>query len=493
MTSVTDTVNYFKNDFSQGLFPLDTNRIIIERSAKSLREYVNEDILNVNAANHHFLPQTRCHAAKHGLHLRRTLKLDPVSEFYIYDLINRNRKSFRKDFTKNRFSYGYRFENGKPIPLNQAFRKFKKAVAEANELYKCGLKLDIATYFNSMYHHDIVKWFDNGERNQTDIEGLGQFLREINSGRSIDCLPQGIHPCKVIGAEFLKFLDNSGILKSELMLRFMDDIYLFSDNQQTIDHDFIVIQQLAGEKSLSFNNSKTRKGKVALNTVDDRIEEVRKSLLYVRTEYLKTYNGQDEIEAKCELTLNDEQLEYLYALLHNPDLEEIDAELILTFMSEKGEDVLQYLEIFFSRFPYLSKRLFYFCKNIEDKNSLAEIIIKHLDTSEIVTEELLFWFAKIAERYLTSTERYCSILMKLLDHKYATDISKSKVLEIPELRFGMPDIREKYLRAGRADWLSWASAIGTRSTSKNNKNYLLKYFSNASPMNSLIADVVKLL
>ena len=211
----------------------------------------------------------------------------------------------------------------------------------------------------------------------------------------------------------------------------------------------------------------------------------------VRTEYFETYNGQEEVEVEYELTLNDEQLEYLYALLHNPDLEEMDAELILTFMSEKGEDALQYLEIFFVRFPNLSKKLFYFCKNIEDKKSLAKMIIKHLDTSEIITEELLFWFAKIAEEYLADTEGYSSILMKLLDHKYSTDISKSKVLEIPELIFGMPDIREQYLRVGRADWLSWASAIGTRSTSKNNRNHLLKYFSNVSQMNFLIAGVVR--
>ncbi len=491
MASVIDTVDYFKDDFPKGLFPLETNRIVIEHSAQELSQYVYEKILNDNESAHHFLPQARCHAAKHGLHLRRTLKLDPVSEFYIYDLINRNRTSFRKDFTNNRFSYGYRFENGKPIPLSKAFREFKKSVAKANVTFKYGLKLDIATYFNSMYHHDIVKWFDNGVRSQTDVEGLGQFLREINSGRSIDCLPQGIHPCKVIGAEFLKFLDNSGILKSELMLRFMDDIYLFSDNQQKIDHDFILLQQLAGEKGLSFNNSKTRQGKVALNTIDVSIEEVRKSLLHVRTEYFETYNGQEEVEVEYELNLNPEQLEYLYSLLYNPDLEEMDAELILTFMSEKGEDVLQYLEVFFLRFPNLSKKLFYFCKNIEDKMSLAGVIIKHLDTSEIITEELLFWFAKIAEEYLPETEGYSAILMKLMDHKYATDISISKVLEIPELRFGMPDIREQYLRVGRADWLSWASAVGTRSTSKSNRNHLLKYFSNVSQMNFLIAGVVR--
>lgn len=491
MASIDRTVEYFKEDFSRGLFPLDTNRIVIENSASLLSDYVYQKVLNPSEEAHHFLPQARCHAAKHGLHLRRTLKLDPVAEFYIYDLIYRNKSSFRKDFSVDRVSFGHRFEEGRPIPLSKAYREFKKAVSEANSNFEYGLKLDVASYFNSLYHHDLVKWFDNG-RDQADVEGIGQFLREINSGRSVDCLPQGIHPCKVIGAEFLKFIDNSRLLKSKLTLRFMDDIYLFSDSEHHIQNDFLLVQHLAGEKGLNFNNSKTKQGKVALEDIDGQIEEVRKKLLYVRTELVETYNGdEEEVEIEEELNLDPEQEEYLYSLLHDPDLEEMDAELILTFMSEKGEDVLEYLEVFFERFPNLSKKVFYFCKNIDDKSGLAQVIEEHIDNSDLITEEQLFWFAKISEEYLSSTKEYSSILVKLLEHKYATDISKSKVLEISEQRFGLPDVREQYLRVGRADWLSWASAVGTRGMSKNNRNHMLKYFSNVSQMNFLIAAAVR--
>ncbi|MGL1932677.1 MAG: reverse transcriptase domain-containing protein [Desulfotalea sp.] len=491
MVSVTDTSEYYLGDFHKSFFPLDTNRIIIAKSHQKLKNYIDDCILNDGEDAHHFLPQVRCHAAKHGLHLRRTLKLDPVSEFYIYDLINRYRASFRKDFKANRISYGHSFEKGKPIQLSIAYRSFKKAISEANTYFNYGLKLDIATYFNSLYHHDIVKWFDNGNREQKDVEGLGQFLREINSGRSVDCLPHGIHPCKVIGAEFLKFIDNSVVLKSDLTVRFMDDIYLFSNSQQIIDHDFITIQQMAGEKGLNFNNSKTKQGKVALDDIDNQIEEVRKQLLQVRTIYVETYAGEEEVEIEKELNLNDEQIEYLYSLLHKPDLEEMDAELILIFMSQKGEDVLEYLQTFLVRFPNLCKKIFYFCANIEDKTSLAKVIINHIDNSEIVTEEQLFWFAKIAEEYLVDTIEYSTILIKLLEHRFATDISKSKVLEIPDLRFGLPDIKEQYLRNGDANWLSWSSAVGTRKMTKNNRNHILKYFSNVSQMNFLIAGTVR--
>jgi hypothetical protein len=152
---------------------------------------------------------------------------------------------------------------------------------------------------------------------------------------------------------------------------------------------------------------------------------------------------------------------------------------------------LEYLNVFFEKFPNLSKRVFYFCKNISDKSGLAQLIEKHIDNAVIITEEQLFWFGKMAEEYLSSTQEYSNILVKLLEHRYATDISKSKILETAEQRFGLPDIREENLRVGKADWLAWSSAIGTRGMSKNNRNHLLKYFSNVSQMNFLIASAVR--
>jgi hypothetical protein len=176
--------------------------------------------------------------------------------------------------------------------------------------------------------------------------------------------------------------------------------------------------------------------------------------------------------------------------LRNPDVDELDAELILTFMNENGEDVLDFLDVFFDKFPNLSRKVFYFCKNITDTSSLSQLILKRLRSTKVATEEQLFWFAKIAETYLSTTNEYSDILVTLLKHRYATDISKSKILEIPDQRFGLPDIREEYLRAGRSDWLSWSSAAGSRKMNKNNKNHLLKYFSNASHMNFIIASAV---
>lgn len=87
-------------------------------------------------------------------------------------------------------------------------------------------KIDISNFFNNIYHHDIVSYIAR-TINQQEAEKIGKFLREINEGRSTSCMPQGLFPMKVIGSNFLSFIEASRELKSEFIIRFMDDIYFF--------------------------------------------------------------------------------------------------------------------------------------------------------------------------------------------------------------------------------------------------------------------------
>ncbi len=82
-------------------------------------------------------------------------------------------------------------------------------------------------------------------------------------------------------------------------------------------------------------------------------------------------------------------------------------------------------------------------------------------------------------------------MVSLLRHPAATAMSKGKVLEIPETRFGMPDLREDQLSTGASEWLAWCSAVGSRQIPKAKRNHLLKYFAKGSWFNALIAECVR--
>ncbi|MEG4109735.1 RNA-directed DNA polymerase [Microcoleus sp. S13_C5] len=369
------TLQYFLEDYPRTLFPLATTHILIQNHAEAILTYIYEKVLNKSEPDHSFLSQLPCYASKTGFHLRRTVKLDPVSELFIYDIVYRNRKSFRSDFSENRKSFGYRFEGGQPIAQTHSYAEFKSFIAQGKKSYRFSAKFDISSYFNSIYHHDLIDWFSGGGRSLKDTEDFGQFLREINAGRSVDCLPQGLHPCKVIGAEFLKFVDNSVFLKSQLMLRFMDDYYLFDNDESVINSDFVVIQKMLGEKGLFLNSAKTIIGQVEEINIGKRVDTIKAGLLQVRRHIIEVsgIEFEHDEEEECE-ELSDEQIEYLLDILKEPDIHEEDAELVLILLRDHGSDVLQRMKIFLERFPSLSKTVYTYCRYLNDKTELSNLV-----------------------------------------------------------------------------------------------------------------------
>ena len=334
-----NSVTYLLNDYPRTLFPLSTTKVIAEKWGQQTLDYVYQQVLNPAETEHSFLSQARCYSFKQGFHLRRTVKLDPVAELFIYDLVYRNRLLFRKDFGSNRRSFGYRFENGDPLSPTKSYAGFKAAVTEARMKYPFMVKFDIAAYFNSIYHHDLIPWFGENGASPDDVAHFGQFLRETNGGRSVDCLPQGIHPCKLIGSEFLKFVDNSMRLRSDVLLRFMDEFYLFARESEVINMDFVLIQQLLGDKGLSLNPAKTAYVEEHQD-IRGEIDEMKISLLKVRRIIIEVSGEPVEDEELEEENLSEEQVEYLLNLLKNPDIDEADAELVLVLLRDRGEDVL---------------------------------------------------------------------------------------------------------------------------------------------------------
>lgn len=486
MNKATFTLEQFiLGDLPQTLFPLKTDRFLVEHGLPQLLDLAQRTA-NDPSVPRSFLPQTRVSAMKKGWHIRRTLKLDPLAEVFIYDLVYRNRKLFKKPHVPNRTHFGYRFENGRPLSSAQCFRQFQAESAQNSKVYDHVAKFDISSYFNNIYHHDMVQWLDERDGDERDVLAFGKFLREINSGRSTDFFPQGIYPCKMIGSDFLRFVENSGSLKSECILRFMDDFLVFSDSDETIRSDFLKAQDLIGLKGLYVNPAKTSLGEVK----KDRMSTMKSKLLNLRIKVLLA-SGMDESEADVEeVEIEKAEVDYLKSMLESEHIEEGDAELVLTVMRHHVDDVSEYLESILARFPNLSKSFFYFAQHIDDREFLTELLLTSLKR-DVIPEYQLFWMAAIAEEFLTKTKRYGDLLLGLLDHKCASTISKAKILEIPEKRFGLTEVREEILRSGQSNWLAWSSAVGAQSLKTSARNYLLGYFQNGSEMNRLIGDIVK--
>jgi hypothetical protein len=408
---------YLLEDYSHTLFPLSTTRILVEKFPYDLREY---------ARTNPFRPQTRCSAAKRGFHLRRTVKLDPASELFVYDLIFRSRKQFRPDHSQTRSSFGFRFKGGKPISSKTAYQEYRSAIASAKSQYKFGIRFDVSSYFNSLYHHDLVGRFREIGAAEGDVEVYGRFLREINSGRSLDCLPHGLHPCKVLGADFLKFIDNSIRLKSPRCIRFLDDFNLFSDREQDLQSDFNTVQELLGDKGLFLNERKTEYADDFGRSMTEEIDDIKAQLLRARRdlaqpsaieiedvwasnddkddeddnaifdEMFESHGTDDQLDYSDMLTK--EQTAYLLDLLHRPEIDESDAELALVLLRDHGDDVLERMGDFLVRFLALSRTIHQFSTFVEDKSELCSLILRFLRSEHFATEYQLFWITSALTR-----------------------------------------------------------------------------------------------
>lgn len=491
--AIDSALAFYLDDFNKTLFPLKTNREIIKRGEQEIKEYISKCLSDQEPA-YSFSAQHRVYAAKPSLHLRRTVKLDPVAEYYIYDVVFRNRRLFRKPHSAARTHYGYRFEKGIPIPATSAYKGFKGALAEYSKTYSHFMSFDVANYFNGVYHHDIVSWFVELGAEHKDAEGLGQLLREINSGRSIDCLPQGLYPTKMIGNDFLRFVDNYHGLRSDHFVRFMDDMYLFSNDETAIVDDFLVVQRLLGEKGLSVNPRKTSRDTVTHVKTDHEIDEVKKTLLKRRRRLVT--EGYDEAgdeivkEVMLKWPLSEKELKYIDAILDKPDIEEDDAELVLTIMRDHAKRVEKRLPYIIQTYPHLSKNVYSFCHSISDKEMLADMILERIRTQYHLIEFQLFWFGAILEDHLMQTSKTSALISELFNHRSATSITKAKILEIVDLRFGLQELRSEFLANGQSGWLAWSSAVGSLSLQPISRNHRLKYFGNSSQMNHLISTVL---
>lgn len=491
--ALDNTGAFIAFDHQKSLFPLQTTRILIDRGADLVNEYV-EKCLDEADVSHSFLPQLKVYAAKPERHLRRAVKLDPVAEFYLYDVVFRNRRLFRKPHVEGRTHYGYRFEEGMPIPATDAYKAFRGALAQYGANFKYSLSLDVASYFNSLYHHDVVGWFAELGALQDDVEGLGQFLRQIRSGRSIDCLPQGIYPAKMMGNDFLRFVDNYFGLQSEKYVRFMDDITIFSNSEKSIWNDFELIQRLLGEKGLSVNPAKTVFGQSSHQRNAQELDAVKQSLLRRRRLVVAigyAEDGSEEIEEYFEKhPLTRQEIQYIDSILVKPELEEEDAELILTLMFENVGKAEKRVPEILSKFPHLVKTVYSFSGKIENKDLLADALLQVLNSGRRVSEFELFWFGWMLESHLMQTAKASEIISKLYENQSSTVISRAKILEIPDRRFGLPDLRDQFLNGGQSDWSAWASAVGARDMQPIGRNYRMKYFGGASGINHLISRIL---
>lgn len=81
--------------------------------------------------------------------------------------------------------------------------------------------------------------------------------------------------------------------------------------------------------------------------------------------------------------LSDEQVNYLLTLINSPDVEEPDAELVLSLLRDHGEEVLPRMVHVLRRFPGLTKSIYNYARFAADRDGLDDLILGFLKDSPL--------------------------------------------------------------------------------------------------------------
>ncbi|WP_238456730.1 antiviral reverse transcriptase Drt5 [Desulforamulus aeronauticus] len=480
-------MGFVKEDNMKGLFPLRTNLFYIEHGEKELRNFIYNKVFNQNNAEASFLPFPSVYALKDSLHVRKSLQLDPLGTFYFYDFVLRNSSFFQlsTDSKALRFNFGYGFKGSTTISSYKQYHSFRGRKYELKKQYKYFAKVDIANCFNSFYHHDVVSFVSNSVSQQESIQ-FGQFLREGNGGRSINCFPQGVYPAKVVGNFFLKFIEESRELWSPAIIRFLDDIFLFSNSKKTLEQDIIRIQIIIGKYALSLNTDKTKFGSRASDFEERKLDNIKKSLLKKR-EKIKNYDEEAQ-EDQVTIELNPDEVEYLVWLIQEKNVTEEDVELALSLLKEDEYQANRLSDLVLTKYPGLIKNLYQLVNEIRDEGQIWESITNKLKT-KFIQEYELFWITRMIIDLYKFDGQSAEILLRIFNHPSATTIVKSAILEITENEYGLFELKDTYLKNFPSGIQATSAIVGLSKLEKAKRNQIYKYAGKASPTMNVLCNI----
>ncbi len=470
-------LDFIADDSPRTLFPLEAPTIIIGRGQQQLMKYIDDEVFATTDYHPTFVQAPIAFALKNRWHTRRVHVLDPVATLYLYNFVRTFSSLFQapaKNALKRRF--GYHLKSRSVISAADEHQEFRRRILEFKKTYAYFAKLDIANCFASFYHHDLVSALKPSVGEQA-ANRFGTFLRQLNGGRSISCFPQGYFPTKAIGNLFLGFIEQSVELQSPAVIRYVDDVFIFSNSRSQLEADVFRLQVILSEKNLYLNAAKTDIGDTKSSMQLPKTDEIRKSLLQKReTAVAGAYDDEPE-----PVHLLEDEFRYLSSLISGTDVSEEDVELALALIIDE-EHAERLARLVFERYPHLIKNLYAHLSNAVYEGDTLWDLVGSVAADREAHEFSLFWCVRIVLRLYDWDKQSAVMLARLYDHPKATDTVRAAVLECRFNSFGLVERKEAALRNAGANLLAISAAAGLRELEPGRRNQLYKYAASSSPM-----------
>lgn len=387
----------------------------------------------------------------------------------------------------------------------KSHEKFKDYRAKGTDVYKYCLKMDVASYFESINQHFLINLLHSLDIEKPIIRLLENSLLSWSQMNSSSIL-QGHFGSDILGNFYLTNIDYFFKMNDYDYCRFVDDIYVFSDDKNKLHELLIEICSKVRKQGMFLNESKTGVAKsddiVIQETEFDRMfNEVNQMLDDVFEEdsyfFEALYGFQVELDEELDEEVIEidgfrvELIEELYSLRDTAQWQRDDIVKFCypLFARTQSAYPLDTIKTEIITYPYLIKYYSTYLATIDKNNDeITKIIEELLQSSCLVYEFQYLWlFSSLLYRNKVDSEVIDFAFKKLRNKQNHETIRAICSILISKFGHGaqLRALRDEYGHES-SDFVKSAILYGTRYFPKDEQQACRRAWSGHSELNNLV-------
>lgn len=225
-------------------------------------EKLEKDLSAIDIGDFKWQEYRRFLIPKDDISYRVAMQLDPVDSilfeaiiFEYGELIERKRIPISE-----RRVFSYRFapnENGQLYDKKDSWKNFWLTVQEKINSHPFAAYIDIADFYNQVYHHHIENQLVSCEFPNQVVKALKRMLQNTTQTVSHG-IPVGNHASHLIAEMYLMSFDEATLTAGYDFCRYADDIFIFCDSEIEAKNAILDAARILDSIKLSLQRHKTK-------------------------------------------------------------------------------------------------------------------------------------------------------------------------------------------------------------------------------------------
>ena len=326
-----------------------------------------------------------------------------------------------------------------PSEAYKEYIEIQHSLANSGTYTHC-VRLDIANYYERIYHHKLQQLLERRGVPGAIITPLCRLLRKFSNGDSHG-IPQGWWASDYLGNSYLLYLDEFLYTKNIYAIRYVDDYRIFCSSARQARLVLKECGEMLRDIGLNIQPSKT--SIVTVDKLDPELKPITERFLELREGtplsrmFRSRYFLEEQLweEEHTELSDANETL----AEFENLWTEAIDQEdkrtSILSFAlsglsAGRSPTAEQYILDNLGEFPNLASAFTKYLISLGFKQETANKLIDFIESDECIHEWQQMWLLEYFRRSTVSIEPYKQRLMTLLTDVRAHPLVRALTAEI---------------------------------------------------------------